>query len=309
MTKSQIKKDKIKETKKRKWRSLPGYLMISPWLVGFFGLIIGPMIYSLYLSFTDYDILTPPQWTGFANYVELFTNDPRFIKSLKATLIFVIIGVPLKLAFSLFLAMLFNTGRKGSGLFTTIYYIPSIIGGSVSIAVVWRQMFGGKGVVNTFLETLGLDRISFFGETNAAMFILILLIVWQFGAPMIIFLAGLRQVPTELYEAASIDGAHVFSRFFKITLPMITPIIFFNLVMEMINGFMTFTQAFLITQGGPRDSTLFIAVYLYETAFEFLNMGYASAMAWVFLIIIGVFTLILFKTSNLWVHYESNGGN
>ncbi|RSL34846.1 sugar ABC transporter permease [Salibacterium salarium] len=294
-----------KERKRRRMKeSLTGYAMISPWLIGFFGLVIGPMIYSFILSFTDYDMLSAPKWAGFSNYIELFTNDPRFLKALKATFTFVAIAVPLKLAFSLFLALLFNTGRKGSGLFTTIYYVPSIIGGSVAISVVWRQLFGRDGAANTILDSMGLDTISFFGNANAAMSILILLIVWQFGAPMIIFLAGLRQIPQDLYEAASVDGAGTIRKFIKVTIPMLTPIIFFNLVMEMIAGFMTFTQAFLVTGGGPRDSTLFYAVYLYEVAFEFLNMGYASAMAWILLVIIGAFTLLIFKSSNLWVHYD-----
>ncbi|MDQ0207245.1 carbohydrate ABC transporter permease [Alkalicoccobacillus murimartini] len=299
-----------KRIRKKTWReSLTAYLVISPWLIGFFGLVIGPMMYSFYLSFTNYNMLTAPVWTGLTNYVKLFTNDPRFIQSLKATFTFVIIAVPLKLAFSLFLAMVFNAGKKGSGFLTTMYYVPSIIGGSVAIAVVWRQLFGRNGAVNTMLDSVGLNTISFFGDSNAAMSILVLLVVWQFGAPMIIFLAGLRQIPKDLYEAASVDGANRVVQFFKVTLPMLTPIIFFNLIMEMIGGFMTFTQAFLVTGGGPRDSTLFYAVYLYEVAFEFLNMGYASAMAWVLLLIIGAFTLIIFKTSSLWVHYDSDGGN
>lgn len=298
-----------KRVRKKSWKeSFTAYLIISPWLLGFFGLVIGPMIYSFYLSFTNYNMLTAPVWTGISNYVQLFTNDPRFIQALKATFTFVVIAVPLKLAFSLFLALIFNAGKKGSGLFTTIYYIPSIIGGSVAIAVVWRQLFGRNGAVNSMLDSLGLGTISFFGEPNAAMGILVLLVVWQFGAPMIIFLAGLRQIPRDLYEAASVDGAGRIKQFFKITIPMLTPIIFFNLIMEMIGGFMTFTQAFLVTGGGPRDATLFYAVYLYEVAFEFLNMGYASAMAWVLLVIIGVFTLLIFKSSSLWVHYDSDGG-
>lgn len=248
-----------KERKRRRMKeSLTGYAMISPWLIGFFGLVIGPMIYSFILSFTDYDMLSAPKWAGFSNYIELFTNDPRFLKALKATFTFVAIAVPLKLAFSLFLALLFNTGRKGSGLFTTIYYVPSIIGGSVAISVVWRQLFGRDGAANTILDSMGLGTISFFGNADAAMSILILLIVWQFGAPMIIFLAGLRQIPQDLYEAASVDGAGTIRKFIKVTIPMLTPIIFFNLVMEMIAGFMTFTQAFLVTGGGPRDSTCFM---------------------------------------------------
>ncbi|MDY7221650.1 carbohydrate ABC transporter permease [Halalkalibacterium halodurans] len=294
---------------RKKWKeSFVGYAMISPWLLGFFGLVIGPMIASLYFSFTDYDMLSSANWVGLQNYIHIFTSDPRFVQSLKVTLIFVFVSTPLKLAFALFLAMLFNTGRKGSGLFSTIYYIPSIIGGSVAVAVVWKQLFGSRGAVNSFLELFGFSGVNWIGSTDYALSILILLVVWQFGSPMIIFLAGLRQIPQELYEAASVDGANSFRKFFSITLPMLTPVIFFNLIMQTIGGFMTFTQAYLITGGGPLDSTLFYAVYLYEVAFEYLRMGYASAMAWILLVIIGGITLVFFKSSSYWVHYESEGG-
>ncbi|XOQ14486.1 MAG: Sugar ABC transporter permease [Shouchella clausii] len=280
------------------------YLIISPWLIGFLALVIGPMLASLYFSFTNYDMLSPAVWTGLDNYKNVLLNDPRFVQSLKVTLIFVFVSTPLKLIFALLLALLFNTGRKGTGLFTTIYYIPSIIGGSVAIAVVWRQLFGREGAINTLFASVGLDGINWLGDPSYALSILIVLVVWQFGSPLIIFLAGLRQIPQELYEAASVDGASTLTRFFRITLPMLTPVIFFNLIMQTIGAFMTFTQAFLITNGGPMDATNFYAVYLYETAFEHLRMGYASAMAWILLVIIGVITLILFATSKYWVHYE-----
>lgn len=280
------------------------YVIISPWLIGFLGLVIGPMLASLYFSFTNYDMLSPAVWTGLDNYKNVLLNDPRFVQSLKVTLIFVFVSTPLKLIFALLLALLFNTGRKGTGLFTTIYYIPSIIGGSVAIAVVWRQLFGREGAINTLFASVGLDGINWLGDPSYALSILIVLVVWQFGSPLIIFLAGLRQIPQELYEAASVDGASTLTRFFRITLPMLTPVIFFNLIMQTIGAFMTFTQAFLITNGGPMDATNFYAVYLYETAFEHLRMGYASAMAWILLVIIGVITLILFATSKYWVHYE-----
>jgi multiple sugar transport system permease protein len=299
------------DTAKRKRaikQNLIGYAMISPWLIGFLAFVVGPMIASFYLSFTNYDMLSAPTWIGLENYVNILTDDPRFLKSLKVTLIFVFVSTPLKLAFALFLAMLFNTKRKGTGFFTTVYYVPSIIGGSVAVAVVWKQLFGKDGAINGFLGSLGIDSINWIGHPDYALSVLILLIVWQFGSPMIIFLAGLRQIPAELYEASAVDGAGAVSRFFKITLPMLTPVIFFNLIMQTIGGFMTFTQAYLITKGGPMDETLFYAVYLYETAFQFLRMGYASAMAWILLVIIAVVTVILFKTSNSWVHYESEGG-
>ncbi|GAF64167.1 carbohydrate ABC transporter permease [Alkalihalobacillus trypoxylicola] len=301
--------EKTKQQKRKELKqNLTGYAIISPWLIGFLLLIVGPMIASLYLSFTNYDMLSAASWVGLDNYKNILTSDPRFMQALKVTLVFVFISTPLKLIFALLLAMLFNTGRKGTGLFTTIYYIPSIIGGSVAIAVVWKQLFGRNGAMNEIMATLGLPTMNWIGNPDTALSVLIILVIWQFGSPMIIFLAGLRQIPAELYEAASVDGAGRFRQFMKITLPMLTPVIFFNLIMQTIGGFMTFTQSYLITGGGPLDATLFYAVYLYEVAFEYLRMGYASAMAWILLILIGVITLILFKTSNLWVHYESDGG-
>lgn len=292
-----LRKKALKET-------LTGYAIISPWLIGFFFLTVGPVLVSLYLSFTDYNILSSPNWIGLENYRNILTNDTRFIQALRVTLKFVFISVPLRLSFALLLALLFKKERKGNRIFTTIYYIPSVIGGSVAISVVWRQLFNLNGAVNGFLEMIGLSPVSWLGDPNAALSILILLSLWQFGSPMLIFLAGLRQIPQEFYEAASVDGANKFQQFFKITLPILTPVIFFNLVMQLIGGFMTFNQAFLITKGGPLDGTLFYAVYLYEVAFEFLRMGYAAAMAWILLVIIAIMTLILFATQKYWVHYS-----
>ncbi|MGP4038594.1 carbohydrate ABC transporter permease [Gracilibacillus sp. D59] len=307
---TQEKKVQLEQAKKRKRlkKHIEGYLMISPWLIGFICFVLGPMIASLYFSFTNYDMLSSPAWVGVNNYIEIFTDDPRFVKSLQVTLIFVFVSTPLKLIFALFLAMLFNMGRKGTKLFTTIYYVPSIIGGSVAIAVVWKQLFGNEGAFNSVIELFGIQSVNWIGHPDFALSVLILLIIWQFGSPMIIFLAGLKQIPTELYEAAAVDGANKFTQFFKITIPLLTPVIFFNLVMQTIGGFMTFTQSYLITKGGPMDETLFYAVYLYETAFQFLRMGYASAMAWLLLVVIAIITLILFKTSNQWVFYETKEG-
>lgn len=294
-----------KEMSKKRARreTLTGYAIISPWLIGFFLLTLGPVLVSLYLSFTNYNMLSSPDFIGIENYVNILTNDARFVQSLIVTLKFVFISVPLRLAFALCVAMIFRNERKGTAIFTTIYYIPSIIGGSVAIAVVWRQLFNTNGAINEILSIFGISPVNWLGDPIAALGILILLSIWQFGSPMIIFLAGLRQIPQELYEAADVDGANKFTQFFKVTLPMLTPVIFFNLVMQMIGGFMSFTQAFLITNGGPLDGTLFYAVYIYQVAFEFLRMGYASAMAWILLVIIGLITLILFKSQKYWVHY------
>ncbi|EGL81478.1 ABC-type transporter, integral membrane subunit [Caldalkalibacillus thermarum TA2.A1] len=289
-------------------RNLVAYSFISPWLIGFLGFVIGPMLASLYLSFTDYDMLSSPRWVGLDNYIYMFTSDDRFRTALKVTLIFVFISTPLKLAFALFIAMLMNMGYRGSGVYSTIYYVPSIIGGSVAVAVIWKQIFGREGAFNEFLGFFNVEGHNWIAHPDYALWVLILLVVWQFGSPMLIFLAGLRQIPNELYEAAAVDGANAVQRFFRITIPMLTPVIFFNLVMQMIGGFMTFTQSFLITGGGPLDRTLFYALYLYEKAFSHFQMGYASALAWVLLFIVALFTALIFKSSKAWVYYESEGG-
>ncbi|WP_059102605.1 carbohydrate ABC transporter permease [Shouchella shacheensis] len=298
-----------KQAKRRKRnQELVGYAFISPWLIGFFGFIIGPMIASLYFSFTDYDMLSSPNWVGLANYTEMFTNDPRFRTSIYVTLVFVLVSTPLKLIFALFIAMLFNNQQKGSGFYTTIFYIPSIIGGSVAVAVMWRQLFGGQGAINDILLFLGIEGRNWIASPDHALGVLVLLVIWQFGSPMIIFLAGLRQIPKDLYEAVSVDGAGPIRKFFSITFPMLTPVIFFNLIMQMIGGFLVFTQAFVTTEGGPLDRTLFYALYLYERAFQNYQMGYASAMAWVLLIVIAIITALLFYSSKKWVYYESDKG-
>ncbi|KRG16995.1 ABC transporter permease [Lederbergia galactosidilytica] len=288
-----------------------GFSFIAPWLIGFLGFIVGPMIASLYFSFTNYDLLSKPTWIGFDNYIKMFTNDDRFWQAIKITFIFVFVSVPLKLAFALFVAMLFNTNRRGVGLYRILYYIPSILGGSVAIAVVWKlwkQLFGGDGAVNDILSIFGIPSVSWVTSPDFALSTLILLVVWQFGSPMLIFLAGLKAIPKELYEAAAVDGANPILRFIKITIPMLSPVIFFNLVMQTIQGFMAFTQSFLITAGGPMDRTLFYAVYLYEKAFGHFDMGYASALAWILLLICAIFTAFIFRTAKGWVYYESEGG-
>ncbi|WP_240761977.1 carbohydrate ABC transporter permease [Paenibacillus thalictri] len=284
------------------------YAFISPWFIGFLVFIIGPMLASLYFSFTQYDMLSKPSWIGLDNYVKMLTDDKRFITALKVTFTFVFVSVPLKLAFALLIAMLFNVDRRGVSVYRTLYYVPSILGGSVAVAVMWKQLFGSKGAVNALLGIVGIKGTSWVASPDFALWTLILLVIWQFGSPMLIFLAGLKQIPHELYEASKMDGAGAWMRFFRVTLPMLTPIIFFNLVMQTIGGFMTFTQSFLITAGGPLDTTLFYAVYLYETAFTHFQMGYASAMAWVLLIIVALFTGLIFKSAASWVHYESEGG-
>jgi multiple sugar transport system permease protein len=265
---------------------------------------------SFSFSLTKYDMLSAPKWKGLGNYIQLFGSDQTFWTALTVTFSFVLVSVPLKLAFALFIALLFKNGFKGVGVYRTIFYAPSIIGGSVAVAVMWRQLFSMDGAVNGILRLFGIPvATNWIANPHTALWTLILLVVWQFGSPMLIFLAGLKQIPRDLYEAAEVDGAGRMLRFFNITLPLLTPIIFFNLVMQIIGGFMTFTQSYLITAGGPLNSTLFYAVYLYRVAFTNFEMGYASAMAWVLLFIIALITLFVFKTASSWVFYESEGGN
>lgn len=294
---------------KNEYNNIAGYIFISPWLIGLILFTIFPMGASLMLSFTKYDLLSAPKWVGFENYRNIFTNDERFISALNATFKYVFSAIPLRLIFALFVAMLLVRNRKMTSVYRALFYIPSLIGGSVAVAVMWKQLFGVRGALNSILIKLGIIEkgIGWLGNPGTAMWTLVLLAVWQFGSPMLIFIAGLKQIPESYYEAASIDGANSWCKFFRITLPSLTPIIFFNFIMQTISGFMAFTESYLITGGGPFDKTLFYAVYLFEKAFVFYDMGYASALAWILLLIIGVFTALIFKSSNYWVFYESKG--
>ncbi|GHU10295.1 sugar ABC transporter permease [Spirochaetia bacterium] len=292
------------------------YLFLVPWLLGFFVLTLYPMLYSLYLSFTQYNILEPPKWIGMRNFFVMFigndqyVKDERFLNSLFVTLKFVFISVPLKLIFALAVAMLMNQKLKLIPFYRTIYYIPTLLGGSVAIAVLWRRLFSGDGAINTIIRTLSggaVDPPSWISNPAFALYTLILLAVWQFGSPMIIFLAGIKQIPQEYYEAASVDGAGKVRQFFAITIPSLSPIIFFNLVMQMISAFQSFTQAYIVSggNGGPVDSTMFYSLYLYIKGFSHAQMGYAAAMAWILLIIIAVLTALVFRFSNSFVSYGS----
>jgi len=288
-------------------RNGAGYLFLLPWLIGFFGLTLGPALASLYLSFTDYDLLTPPRWTGLGNYEYALVQDERLRNALTVTFTYVLWSVPLKLATALGLAMVLDRSVRGVGFYRAAFYLPSLLGASVAIAVLWRQIFGGEGLVNQLIHALtGLQGPAWVSHPDYALSTLVVLAIWQFGSPMIIFLAGLRQVPQDLYEAASMDGASGWRQFWKITLPLLAPVIFFNLVLQTIEGFKAFTQAFIVSggTGGPIDSTLFYSLYLYIEAFANFRMGYASALAWLLLVIIAVFTAIAFGTSKYWVYYE-----
>jgi multiple sugar transport system permease protein len=286
--------------------NLVGYLFLLPWFIGLLALTLGPMLGSLYLSFTRYDLLSAPQWIGLQNFTAMF-SDIRFLDALRVTAIYVFLSVPLKLAMALLVALALNRGLRGLGIYRAVYYVPSLLGGSVAIAILWRQIFGQNGIVNQGLALLGIHGLSsWVANPDTSVYTLIILAAWQFGSPMLIFLAGLKQIPHEMYEAASIDGAGNLSKFFRVTLPLLTPIIFFNLVLQMIGAFQAFTPAFIVSSGsgGPYDSTLFYTLYIYQQGFGYFHMGYASAMAWVLLIIIAVFTAVAFTSSRFWVFYQ-----
>jgi len=295
----------LKTVWKKNW---VGYLFISPWLIGLLGLSAFPMGFSLYLAFTRYELFSAPQWIGFGNFVEMF-HDKKYLTSIKVTLHYVLFAVPLTLSFALSIALLLNRGIAGLRIYRAIYYIPSLLGGSVAIALMWRQIFGGEGLINGILANFGIKGINWIAMPSTALYTLIILSVWQFGSSMIIFLAGLKQIPGELYEAARIDGAGKIKQFRYITFPMLTPIVFFNLVMQVINAFQAFTSSYIISggTGGPLNSTLFYTLYLYQKGFTEFEMGYAAAMAWMLLLTIAFVTSLIFVTSGKWVYYQGEG--
>ena len=285
--------------------NLYGYLFLLPWFVGMIAITIGPILASLALAFTDYSILSAPHFVGLANFVTMFTADPRYLDSVHTTLMYVGISVPLVLVWGLVLALVLNQGLKFLPLFRAIFYIPSLLGSSVAVAILWFYMFGKDGLINLALRPLGIEGPSYIGNPSFALYTLIVLNLWAFGSGMIIFLAGLRQIPHELYEAAQLDGAGRWARFWRITLPLLTPVLFFNAVLGLVGGFQAFTSAFVVSNGtgGPADATLLYQVYLYQRGFVNLNMGYACAMAWVLLTVIAVCTGALFWSSRFWVFY------
>ncbi len=284
---------------------LAGYAFLAPWLVGFFGLTLGPALISLYLSFTRFDMMGSARWIGAANYVHLATDDSKFWGALQVTGLYVVLSVPLKLAFALLVATVLNRGMRGLSVYRAIFYLPSLLGGSVAVSILWREIFASGGLVTHLLALAGIHSTGLISDPDTALYTLVILSVWQFGSPMIIFLAGLRQIPRELYEAASLDGATRWQQFLRVTLPMLTPVIFFNLVVQTVDALKAFTPAFIISDGtgGPVDSTLFYTLYLFQQAFTAFKMGYASALAWVLVILITCVTAFAFLSSRYWVHY------
>jgi multiple sugar transport system permease protein len=281
-------------------------VFLAPWLIGLVVITAGPMLVSLYLSFTDYNLLSTANFTGLEN-IRHMMDDERLAKSLTVTLVYVFVSTPIQLAVALGLAVVLDRGLRGLAIYRSIFYLPSLLGSSVAVAVLWKRVFGVDGLVNQFLAVFGIHGPGWISSPSTALSTLILLHVWTFGAPMVIFLAGLRQVPREYYEAASVDGASNGQQFRSITLPMISPIIFFNLVLGIIGAFQSFTQAFVVSdgRGGPSDSTLFFTLYLYQQGFVNFSMGYASALAWLLLLIIAAFTAVNFWASKFWVYYDN----
>jgi multiple sugar transport system permease protein len=281
------------------------HVFLIPWLLGFLLITAVPLFASLYLAFTDYDILNPPEWTGLENFQRM-VHDDQFWASVKVTLLYVLVSVPLQLGFALLLALILDRGLSGLAFYRSAFYLPSLLGTSVAIAILWREIFGDDGLINKGLAVIGINGESWLQNPKTALATLIILNVWTFGSPMVIFLAGLRQIPTMYYEAAAVDGASRRQQLFRITIPLLTPIIFFNAVLQLIGTFQSFTQAYIVSggTGGPVDSTLFYTLYLYQQGFTNYNMGYASAMAWLLLVIIGVLTVLMFWTSRYWVFYD-----
>jgi len=285
-----------------------GFILILPWLIGFCIFKLYPFISSLVYSFTDYDLFKGAQnFVGLKNYIDAFTKSKN-VKALQVTFAYAFMTVPLKLIFALFIAYILNFKIKGVGLFRTAYYVPSILGGSVAIAVLWRALFKSDGVINTILAMLGFDSINFLADRSWALFIICLLRVWQFGSAMVLFLAALKGVPEDLYEATSIDGASKSRQFLSITIPIISPVIFYNLVTQLVQAFQEFNGPYIITNGGPRNATTLISLIVYNSAFKDYKVGLSSAMAWVMFVITTIFTIIAFASQKKWVYYSDDDG-
>lgn len=285
--------------------TITGWVMASPWIIGFLVFFIGPMISSLGLSFMEWDLISPPAFVGFDNYVEMFLGDPLAMHSLKITLILAFFSIPINIVIGLAIAMLLNTEIKGLAIFRTIYYLPAVLAG-VAVALLWRWIFSSEfGLLNLGLSLIGIDGPAWLSDKTTALPSFVIMRVWGVGAMMVIYLAGLQSIPTEYYEAAKIDGANWLQRTFKITLPLLTPTIFFQLIVGLIFTMQIFTEPMMMTNGGPANATLFYILYLYRQAFQYFNMGYASALAWLFFLVVLLLTLLVFRSARGWVYYES----
>jgi len=284
-----------------------GYVFILPFIIGLLVFTVIPFFTSLYLAFTDYNILSPAKWVGLANFKKMFFEDKLFWKSFFVTFKFALIQVPIKLLVSLVVALTLAKTTRMTGIYRSVFYIPSLMGGSVAIALLWKQLLAVNGVVNALLGVFGVAPTAWLGNPKTALNVLISLGVWQFGSSMLICLAAIKNIPQSYHEAAIVDGAGPVRRFFSITLPMLTPILFFNLINQVIGAFQAFNSSYLITGGKPLNTTLYYGVHLYNRAFNHYEMGYGSAMAWFMLLVIAFFTALIFRSSSAWVYYESEG--
>lgn len=295
-SKTEVNKRKLMRTQQG-LESLAGYLFSAPFVFGFLFFIAVPMMMSLYYSFCDYNIVAPAKFCGFKNYMQMF-KDARWLKSLKVTIFYAFVSVPLRVVFALIVALILNRQTGATSVYRAMYYLPSLLGSSVAVAVLWKRIFANNGLIN---KLFGLD-VKWLGNPNTAIWVLILLSVWQFGSSMLVFLSALKQVPNTLYEAAEVDGVGKVRRFFSITLPLITSSAFFNIIMQFINGMLVFASGQIISDGKPLDSTLFYVLYMYKQSFQYNNAGLAVAMGWFLILIVGVFTAIFFATKKLWVY-------
>ena len=281
-----------------------GFLFVLPFVLGVLGFKLFPFVMSFALSFTQYDIIDPPEFIGLENYRELFGHDPLFRKSLGVTLLFALLAVPLRVGFALFIAHVLNFKLRGINFFRSAFYLPSILGGSIAVALLWRFIFSKYGLVNLVLSKIGVEPIAWLADEHFSMWTIVLLFTWQFGSAMVIFLAALQNVPTSLYEAAEIDGANKRQQFFRITVPLITPVIFFNVIMQMVHAFQEFNGPYAITEGGPLNSTYVLALYIYDQSFRFFNLGYGAALSWVLFALVAGLSGLSFWSSKYWVFYS-----
>jgi oligogalacturonide transport system permease protein len=286
-----------------------GFLFVLPFVLGVLGFKLFPFVASFALSFSQYDLIDPPEFVGLQNYRELFGDDPLFRKSLGVTLLFALLAVPLRVGFALFIAHVLNFKLRGINFFRSAFYLPSILGGSIATAVLWRFLFAKYGLVNLLLMKLGFEPIAWLADEHWSMWTIVLLFTWQFGSAMVIFLAALQNVPQSLYEAAEIDGASKLQQFWRITVPLITPVIFFNMVMQMVQAFQEFNGPYMITEGGPLSSTYVLALYIYDQSFRFFNLGYGAALSWVLFALVAGLSAISFWSSRYWVFYSGEKDN
>jgi oligogalacturonide transport system permease protein len=280
-----------------------GFLFVLPFVLGVLLFKLFPFVMSFALSFTQYDLIDPPQYVGLENYRELALDDPLFRKSLGVTLLFAVLAVPLRVGFALFIAHVLNFRLRGINFFRAAFYLPSILGGSIAVAVLWRFLFAKHGLVNLLMTNVGLEPVAWLADEHYSMWTIVLLFTWQFGSAMVIFLAALQNVPVSLYEAAECDGASKLQQFWSITVPLITPVIFFNMIMQMVHAFQEFNGPYMITEGGPLSSTYVLALYIYDQSFRFFNLGYGAALSWVLFALVASLSAISFWSSKYWVFY------